>query len=100
MPREAMVSGLTPEISRPCHTTRPEVGTSSPASRLSSVVFPDPLGPRTPTISPGSICSETPDTAMRPPKRLVSVSISRNMAPAREQPHDAPRHDEYDKNQD
>ena len=40
-----MVSGLAPEISRPCQTTLPEVGTSSPASRLRSVVFPDPFGP-------------------------------------------------------
>ena len=47
-----MVSGLAPEISRPCQITLPEVGASKPASRLRSVVFPDPFGPRMPTISP------------------------------------------------
>src|SRR5436190_20303982 len=95
-----MVSGLAPVMSRPCQTTRPDVGTSNPANRLRSVVLPDPFGPRMPTISPALICSETPDTATRPPKRLVRASTSRNMAPTREQPDDAAWHHEYDEDQD
>src|SRR3954447_6538039 len=95
-----MFSGLAPEISRPCQITLPEVGANKPASRLRSVVFPDPFGPRMPTISPFSIRSETSDTATRPPKRLVRASTSRNMAPTREQADDAARHDENGKDQD
>ena len=56
MPKAAMVSGLVPEMSRPCHRTLPRTSEpASPANRLSNVVLPDPLGPRMPTISPSSI---------------------------------------------
>ena len=36
------------------HRTTPAVGPSTPASILSSVVFPDPFGPRMPTAAPRS----------------------------------------------
>src|SRR5688572_11965511 len=41
----------------------PDVGCSSPDSILRVVVLPAPLGPRKPTISPGSIAKLTPPTA-------------------------------------
>src|SRR5450631_3632491 len=50
------------------------------AIRLSSVVLPEPFGPNTPTISPRAMPNDTSDTAVRPPKRLVSVSTSSSMA--------------------
>src|SRR5437016_4515128 len=39
---------------KPATATRPLVGYSSPASILSVVVLPAPLGPRHPTVSPGA----------------------------------------------
>jgi hypothetical protein len=35
---------------------------------LMVVVFPDPLGPINPTISPGAMSSEISATAWKPPK--------------------------------
>src|SRR5688572_2572761 len=40
--------------------TRPDVGTSSPASKPKSVVFPDPDAPRIAIASPGSTIKLTP----------------------------------------
>src|SRR5215475_5182662 len=99
MPDAAMRSGLVPPMSRPCHLILPELGTSRPANRLSKVVLPEPLGPRIPTISPRSTVSETAVSATRPPKRLLSPSTSRNMAPTREQAHDAAGHQQNDDDQ-
>ncbi len=50
-------------VSRPCTgspltSTCPPVGLVTPASALTSVVFPDPLSPMTTTNSPGSIAIE------------------------------------------
>src|SRR4029079_15883581 len=39
--------------------------------QLNSVVLPAPLGPISPTISPGSMASETSRLASSPPKRLL-----------------------------
>ena len=50
---------------------RPEVGFNSPAIRSKSVVFPAPLGPIRPTISPRPISIVTSSTAATPPKRLT-----------------------------
>ncbi len=44
--------------------------------QLKSVVLPAPLGPIRPTISPGSMTSETSRLATRPPNRLVHDSTS------------------------
>ena len=55
----------------PSTTTRPEVGRSMPAIRLSSVDFPDPLRPTSTAISPGSIATET------------SLSTARSESPSR-----------------
>src|ERR1043166_7917252 len=42
--------------------------------QLNSVVLPAPFGPMSPTISPGSMASDTSRFASRPPKRLVAAS--------------------------
>src|SRR4051812_23315874 len=100
MPEAAILSGLAPLISRPCQSTRPEVGTRSPARRLSSVVLPEPFGPMMPMISPRLISNEISDAATRPPNRFVRPWTSRNMAPALEQPTAPPRHEEKGKDKD
>jgi hypothetical protein len=41
----------------------PDVGVSSPPSRWSSVLFPDPDGPTIATSSPAAMSSETPARA-------------------------------------
>jgi hypothetical protein len=45
-------------------STVPAVGTRSPESILSVVVLPAPVGPMTPTRSPGAIATDTPSTAL------------------------------------
>src|SRR5512141_724079 len=42
---------------------------------LKVVVFPEPLGPMSPKISPCDTSKETPFTAARPPKYFTSLSI-------------------------
>src|SRR6266851_3041623 len=95
-PCPAMMSGRRRWISRPFHSTWPEVGGRSPAIMLSSVVLPEPLGPMMPTISSGSTVKETSATAIRPTKRLVSPRTSRGTPgpPGVERAHDASRHHE------
>src|SRR6266851_90051 len=74
-------SGGARVTSAPRKRTRPEVARSSPERRLSSVDFPAPLGPMMAWTLPRSKRSETPSTAVSPPKRRVSASVSRS-APA------------------
>ena len=48
---------------------------TKPQMTLNSVVLPAPLGPMTPTTSPGETVSETSSSAVRPPKRTVTASM-------------------------
>src|SRR5205823_10119826 len=64
-------------MSSPRKRIVPDVGLSRPVMQLTNVVFPAPLGPRTPRISPLRIVRSTPATAARPPKRLVIWRASR-----------------------
>ena len=43
-----------PVMSSPQNSTAPPVGLICPSMLLNSVVLPEPLGPITPTISPGA----------------------------------------------
>ena len=63
MPRRESSSGDMPVMSSPQNSTPPAVGLIWPRMLLNSVVLPEPLGPITPTISPGPTDSETPSTA-------------------------------------
>src|SRR5215510_7451720 len=79
MPRWQIRSGVRPPISSPRNLIEPDVGGRAPETQLNSVVLPEPFGPISPTISPGSTSKETPLSAVKPPKRLVTpetVSIS------------------------
>src|SRR5262249_13702119 len=73
---------------------RPAVGARIPAITFRSVVLPDPFGPKMPTISPDAIENETSDTALSPPKRLVSSTASSSTAKARERADQPLRHDQ------
>src|SRR5712692_5159155 len=76
MPRLMIRCGICPAISRPAKRIEPALGTSAPASMLKMVLFPEPFGPISPRISPGSTANDTWLTAVKPPKRLVSPSTA------------------------
>ena len=54
-----------PATSRPHTLTRPDCGLRMPAIKFSSVLFPEPLGPRSMTFSPGAMLNF--DTLNRAP---------------------------------
>ena len=55
--------GAAPAACAPASQISPLSGTSSPAISRSSVVLPQPLGPRMTTASPAATSSDTPSTA-------------------------------------
>ena len=67
MPRFAIAWGGSPPIRSPSNTTSPAVGGKTAVTTLKSVVFPAPLGPITPTISPGWTSKEMSERAESPP---------------------------------
>src|SRR5713226_6813274 len=72
MPRWQIWSGVSPPISSPRRRTEPAVGGRAPDTQLISVVFPEPLGPISPRISPSRTSNDTPLSAVKPPNRFVS----------------------------
>src|SRR5437870_10769808 len=58
---------------------RPAVGSSNPAIILSTVLFPDPDGPRSAVIAPAGAVKVTSVTALNEPKRFVSPSTTMGM---------------------
>ena len=65
-------------MSVPSTLTVPASGFSKPATTFSSVVLPEPLGPRIVSSSPEAMSSDTPSSATTSPKRLTRPSISRS----------------------
>src|SRR5437016_12371123 len=80
MPSAVMRWGARPTSSRrpSSKRIRPAVAGWRPVIRLKRVVFPEPLGPMRPTISPSSTRSARSCTARRPPKSFVRPSVSRS----------------------
>src|SRR5690606_4617751 len=75
-------SGGRSVTSRPWIKTRPVSGCSSPATRRSRVVLPQPEGPTTATSSPSATARLTPSTAATGPKRLCrSISAKPGRPP-------------------
>src|SRR5437870_1827505 len=68
--------GGTVLTSRPSRRTTPDVGAVNPAIILSVVVFPEPLGPRRVTNSPGATIRLRPLTAATRPKDLCRFRAS------------------------
>src|SRR3984957_14456156 len=62
-----------PTISRPSSVIEPVSGRNAPATRLMVVVFPEPFGPISPTISPRRSSAENSATAAMPPKCFCSM---------------------------
>src|SRR5271166_1729974 len=69
-------SGGASVTSRPASAIVPESQVSTPAMRRKSTVFPDPDGPKTQTISPGSSSSVTRSRTTLSLKRLQTPRIS------------------------
>src|SRR5258706_1459665 len=69
--------GGSREMSRPAWTMEPALWTSSPATMRSSVVLPQPDGPRKQTSSPCRTPSETPFSATNFPNSLRIPESSR-----------------------
>ncbi len=67
---------------RPNTFTLPELGRTRPTADRTRVVFPAPLGPRSPRISPGRTESDAPSSARRSPKALTRSRISSGRASA------------------
>src|SRR5207344_3186524 len=57
-------------------------GATEPASTLSSVVFPAPFGPTTPTASSAPTVKSTPSRTTSSPKRLTTPVACRTGGPA------------------
>jgi hypothetical protein len=75
---------------RPSTTILPEVGLKIPAIVRSKVVFPDPLWPSSPTLSPSLRLSVTPSSArtvtmlpaardIRPPVEMATSCLRSDM---------------------
>ena len=68
-------------MSKPITQATPEVGGKRVVSIRTVVVFPAPLGPTTPKISPSFTEKETPSTATLVPNTLLKPSTRRVYAP-------------------
>src|SRR5580698_785482 len=76
MPMSRFAGGMA-VMSTPSTFTVPAAAVSKPATTLSKVVLPEPLGPRIVSNSPEAMSSETPSSATTSPKRLTSPSTRR-----------------------
>src|SRR5580765_5941119 len=65
-------------MSSPASTTSPRSGSSSPATMRSTVLLPQPDGPRSERNSPGAASSETSSTATTRPKVFRSRRTARD----------------------
>src|SRR2546428_8711652 len=65
-------------MSFPSNCTLPESGRSSKVIRRAVVVFPDPLSPTSPSISPLRTQNETLSTACTDPASFLPRSLSKN----------------------
>ncbi len=73
-PKWRRCGGTSPR-SAPTQRIRPPSSGTSPATARSSVVFPQPLGPRIATVSPSPTVRSTASTAVLAPKRTTARSI-------------------------
>src|SRR5678815_654415 len=76
IPRRQRSCGAIPVTSRSLNTTRPLSGSRWPVIRLKSVVLPAPLGPMMALMDPRGTVNDTPPTALKPPKLLVTLRTS------------------------
>src|ERR1700722_8977495 len=81
-PRRARRFGPLRAMSWPFMKMSPWSGRCSPVMTLNNVVFPAPLGPISPVTSPADAVSETPESAVTPPKRTATARTSSAAASA------------------
>ncbi len=83
-PRRQRRSGARSVTVRSWKRISPASGLMKPVTSEKSVVFPAPLGPITPTISPSSTSKLMSRTAERPPNRFETPRTSRSDAMVRQ----------------
>src|SRR6266545_4366289 len=81
-PRAQISCGRRPFTTSPETRTSPSVGSYTPVIALNAVVLPAPFGPMRPTSSPGRSARLKAESALRPPKRIVTLSSSSGFTPA------------------
>lgn len=72
--------GLSPSATTPSTMTVPACGFTMPVIALNMVLLPEPFGPITEMMRPGSSVSEASTKAVMPPKRTVTSRISMLMS--------------------
>src|ERR1700761_2127825 len=77
MPRWTSLCEASPPIETPSNVTSPPSGAYRPEITLIAVVLPEPFGPTSPKISPGTTWKLTPSSAGKPPKRLITFETVR-----------------------
>src|SRR5438093_4416554 len=80
MPRRAIRWAGRLLMIRPWNRISPDEGGRLPLMRLISVVFPEPLGPITPSTSPRARWKSTSSSARTPPKDRLTDAPSSSMA--------------------
>src|SRR5215470_12742406 len=91
MPARACASADERVTSTPSNSTRPVVGTVSPARQLKKVDLPAPLGPISPMISPSATARSAPRTARKLPNALETFcALSSMRTPRQEGRHALP----------
>src|SRR5437660_849824 len=85
MPARACASADERVTSTPSNSTRPVVGTVSPARQLKKVDLPAPLGPISPMISPSATARSAPRTAKKLPNDLETFCALSSMLTPRQQ---------------
>src|SRR6201984_253135 len=83
-PARACTSADERVTSTPSNSTRPVVGTVSPARQLKKVDLPAPLGPISPMISPCATARSAPRTAKKLPNALETFCALSSMIPPRQ----------------
>src|SRR5437762_8936408 len=73
----------------------PDVGGCDPAMHEKSVVFPAPLGPMTPTISPSITSKSTDASASSPPKRFDKWRTESNASATANDSHETSRFEKH-----
>src|SRR5262245_31862846 len=83
IPRSTIRCAERPTVVSPPNVMLPESGGTRPEITRINVVLPAPLGPITPTVSPGATPSETPHSARDEPQPAeTSTSDNMSVAPA------------------
>src|SRR6516225_4484699 len=79
MPARACASAEARVRSALSNSTRPALGTMSPATQLKKVDLPAPFGPIRPTISPCATARSAPRTAVKPSNDFAIFSAFGSM---------------------